>query len=339
LERERDSSPDSQNSPEPSGLLQVLFASVFAFLWVRAFSKSNNPRMQPVDTDNTQDNANDERHNRQYVPPSPLRVVVERLPPSETPPEERKAEKKRDRRPQWGILLVNVFALVALIAYALTTMKMWHEMQTQTKTAREQLEWSERPWIKIVDVKTRGNNPFIPAFSFQGFGHGPFPTGTKQATFQIEISMKNIGHSMAFVGADFELFFPEWKDTFEDLIVKEEKRFCDHSAQGKVNYPLSKILFPGEPLGWNGAATQLVGPAVSPNTINRGLNDPTGDYVLPVVIICANYNFGASSQKYQTRAMYIVVHKATGDRFFRVGQDAPERELRMIRDELADDAY
>ncbi len=66
--------------------------------------------------------------------------------------------------------------------------------------------------------------------------------------------MKNIGHSLAFVGADFELFFPAWKDNFEDIILAEENRFCDASAQKTPNKYLSRIVFPEEPLEWGGCS-------------------------------------------------------------------------------------
>lgn len=41
-------------------------------------------------------------------------------------------------------------------------------------TAAGQLELSERPWLRIKDVGTRGDNPVIPALSFQKIG--PFPS-------------------------------------------------------------------------------------------------------------------------------------------------------------------
>lgn len=62
-------------------------------------------------------------------------------------------------------------------------------------------------------------------------------------------------------------------------------------------------------------------------------------YLLPVIIVCTNYSFPASPKRYQTKAMYIVVHKETGNRFFKVGGDVTERDLRMIRDEMADNTY
>jgi hypothetical protein len=303
-----------QNSDGPSSLLHTLVAVFSGVLFGLFLSKFKTPPHQSINSIAPNADSEDENNKPRNLPP-----LQSQIPPSPTNAENT-CKCCHHKTPWWkialeiGVFAATVAAVVAPSVYARITYKMWQGMQSQTKTARQQLELSERPWIKIIDVKTLGNNPLIPAFSFQGFGHGVFPQGTKQATFQLRISMKNIGHSPAFVGADFELFFPAWKDTFEDLIVTEEKRFCDTSAKREVNYPLSRILFPGEPLEWSGAAVQLVGPMINSNTINHSPDDPAGDYVLPVV--CANYNFRASPQKYQTRTLYVVVHKATGNRFF-----------------------
>src|SRR5437879_7498127 len=93
----------------------------------------------------------------------------------------------------------------------------------------EQLEMTERPWIKIVDVKTHGNNPVIPALSFQNIR--PFDGVSQQTTFQLIVSLKNVAHSMAHVDVDFELFFPIWSDTYWNTISTEQKRYCDASPK------------------------------------------------------------------------------------------------------------
>jgi hypothetical protein len=37
--------------------------------------------------------------------------------------------------------------------------------------------------------------------------------------------------------------------------------------------------------------------------------------------------------------MFLIVHQESGNRFFKLGTDVPERELRVTRDEMADNAY
>jgi hypothetical protein len=206
------------------------------------------------------------------------------------------------------------------------------------KTSSEISELSQRPWIKIVDLTTIGNNSFIPSLSFQGFGHAPFPGGQKQAAFQTKISLKNVGNSPAFVTVDHELFFPAWKENFEDILRIEQKRFCEASNKRQTAGAVVRVVFPNEPQEWGGAGVQSIDPIVGANAINHTAEDPTGEYVLPAVIVCANYN-SRGTKRYQTMALYIIVHKGTGNRFFKIGDGVPERELRIIRDDLADDAY
>jgi hypothetical protein len=71
-----------------------------------------------------------------------------------------------------------------------------------------------RPWIKVTDVQTRGEGPEIPALSFQSSPN--WPTGLSQATFQLQISVKNIGQSPARFVVRFELFLPIWKNGYPD---------------------------------------------------------------------------------------------------------------------------
>jgi hypothetical protein len=167
-----------------------------------------------------------------------------------------------------GLLIVGIVA-VCIYTGQLTEMRRTTKAAQDSAdaakqaatVAQDQLELAERPWIKITDVKTVGNNPLIPAFSFQGLGHGPFPNGNKQATFQLKISMKNVGHSLAFLSADFELFFPAWKENFEDIILTEETKFCDASAQKTPNKYLTRIVFPEEPprmeRGWRSGSRPI----------------------------------------------------------------------------------
>ncbi len=161
--------------------------------------------------------------------------------------------------------------------------KQYPELQKSAdaaKTAAEIAELSERPWIKIVGIKTRGNNPIIPALSVQGFGHGPFPNGARQVTFQIAVTLKNIGHSVADITVDHELFLPLWKDYFASIMA-EGKSFCDKSWHIKSESPAKAVLFPDDaPFTWYGGAVALV----TEDHINHfSGGDPAG-YIIPTVI-------------------------------------------------------
>lgn len=91
-----------------------------AFCAVLLFSKRHTPVRQSTNTTSTQDNPDQNRNTGPHRD-GPVRVSVESLPPSETSKDERKAEKKRDRRPQWWLFGVNVLTLIALIIYAFFT--------------------------------------------------------------------------------------------------------------------------------------------------------------------------------------------------------------------------
>ncbi len=314
-----------ENSEEPSGLLRILWSFLFGFFAWSLFSRPRSDKQQEINTiRQTGEAQNQERHQQ-----ISLNVTVR---DTEEVIRERRADTDRQYSVQNSIRFAAWAAFIAASVYASISALQW-------RTAERQLELSERPWIKIVDLKTLGNDSFIPALSFQGFGHGPFPQGNKLVTFQIEVSMKNIGHSRALVSTDFEMFLPPWKDNFEDIILAEEKRFCDASAKKEVDKYLVRLVFPDEPLKWGGATVKPVSPMIFSDTLARNPQDPSGNYILPIVVVCSNYRFQKSTTEYQTRAMFVISHEPTGIRFFSIGEDVPERGIRISRDEMADDAY
>jgi hypothetical protein len=202
-------------------------------------------------------------------------------------------------------------------------------------TAANQLELSERPWIKIVDVKTLGDNPIIPALSFQRIG--PFKDISQQATFQLIVSLKNIGHSVADVAVRFELFFPLWDSGgYWNVISAEQKRFCDSLAgRGTPEFYPKFVVFPDESFDWHGAAVGLTSPSVT----NHLANHPGTGYLLPVLMICANYRLRTLDHNYQTRTIYEAFHAEDRTRFFTIGEGVPAKRILLMRNEMADDAY
>jgi len=179
LEPEKESSLSSQNSPEPRGLLYILLY-VFGFVSFWFFSKLRAPVEQSIGSSSTENNAYNERNSRQNVSPSPTRVIVERFPPSETPKEEWKTEKKKDRKPQWGIVVVNVLTLGAIIVYAVITGKMWREMRKQTRNQADASINAERAWLGLdgpIKIEAFRNAPprmlLISNYRVKNFGHGP----------------------------------------------------------------------------------------------------------------------------------------------------------------------
>src|ERR1700733_914132 len=132
----------------------------------------------------------------------------------------------------------------------------WGQLSANTKAANAAKSAADtaiagtHPWVKITDLQTHGESTIIPALSFQS--DPSWPTGISQVTFQLKISIKNIGHSPARLTVKFELFLPTWKDGYSDTIYEEKKKFCKAAASDgrPVDPALQRILFPEEPYDW-----------------------------------------------------------------------------------------
>ena len=110
------SSP-SQNSDEHHGLRRILAPVFFFFLGV-LFSRRRAPHSESVDPDNTQDSTDDDGERRQCISESPIRVVVESIPPAPAPPKQRDPNREKDRRLQRWMLAVNIATFLAVAWYA-----------------------------------------------------------------------------------------------------------------------------------------------------------------------------------------------------------------------------
>jgi hypothetical protein len=235
------------------------------------------------------------------------------------------------------LAFIQTATMAAVIWYAIINSHMLDKMKESTeaaKTASDIAELSQRPWIKIVDVQTHGDNSIIPALSFQGYGYGVFPAGNKQATLQLKVSLKNIGQSVAQVYVDYELFFPAWdSSSYADAVRAEQKLFCSKSSEIDHS-PVKFIVFPDDPLDWHGAISQ----PINEGNINHVSENKEG-VILPVVIICADYRLPNSPKTYQTSVLYEVFHAGDRSRFFTPGEDLPAKRLLLMRNPSADDAY
>jgi len=128
------------------GTLVASFAALF-------LSKLKTPVEQSAESPHPP-NSFDQRCEK-AKPRSPTAVRIGSYPPPPTT-EGAEDEDKEERFLKRGNFIAGIVtALIALgllsVTYRYTkyTYKMWQEMQSQTKTAREQLELSERPWIKV----------------------------------------------------------------------------------------------------------------------------------------------------------------------------------------------
>jgi hypothetical protein len=330
-----------QNSPESRSFRYIFFFS-FGFLSAWFLSKRKTPGQQSAETIYPQTPTDDGRTQPQRPPP--IAVRIESYPPATATAQESTDRRLRNLR-DWGNLvatcLTALFAgglLVVTSLYAKYTYEMWVEMQQQTRIQRDAYISGQRPWMKITNVTSRGNSE-LGGLSFSGFGHFPFPTVQKTATMQLEISTKNVGHSVAELFVDFELFLPLWENQgptahgystgYANVVANEKKRFCEESS--KKEFPVRFMVFPEEPHIWDGGASAII----SPGIINHLGN---ADVVLPVVIICANYRYPGAKDTFQTSALFEAFRNDDRSRFFTVGQNVPTNQFWLERNRSEDGA-
>ena len=92
------------------------------------------PQNNPDSTGNRGENMSDK----------PIRVTVESFPPKPTPSQEYDAEKTLEKRLKFGLAILEVLALVALLAYVCETRRTNNLTQTALDTSKEQFTKSQQ---------------------------------------------------------------------------------------------------------------------------------------------------------------------------------------------------
>lgn len=293
---------------------------------------------------------------RQSPSNGPLSVLC--TPPTKS--EEESAEGKKRKRRETIKFRVELIGAFVLVIYTAFTILMWRAnkksadaAKSAADTAREQLELSERPWIKILDLQPRGDQPIVGGLSFQKIG--PFkndPDVRVQATIQIKLSFKNIGHSVADVTPNIEFFMPQFSASeYWNRVSAEEHRFCGSPDMSAVTEQ-KIVIFPDEPqpFDWYGG----ISTPIRRENINHL---PEGTGIAPVMIVCVSYRHKGLPSIYQTRAVYEISRLGSEtSRFFDIGEcnltpfhnsapltwcegGVPAKLLRFARDYNGDDAY
>lgn len=218
-------------------------------------------------------------------------------------------------------------------------------------TSLKQLELSERPWIKIVDVQPRGNFPVVGDIGF--IKALPNSQGIEaNATIQFKLSFTNVGHSVADVSQSEEFFMPQFSNSeYWNRVAAEEDRFCS-SPDMKAVTSQKVVVFPGEPRPFD-LNIGITAP-IRPENINH-LSEGTG--IFPALIVCVNYHQKGLPSIYQTRAVYEISRADTHSRIFGFGKcnlqpfknapstftfcegSVPARLLKFDRNTMGDDAY
>ena len=253
---------------------------------------------------------------------------------------------------------LEIAGIIAVIIYTTLTYFMWRETHETNKaaqrsaaTAQTQLELSERPWIKIVDVQPRGNFPIVGGLGF--IKALPNSQGIEaNATVQFNLSFTNIGHSVADVSQAEEFFMPQFSSSeYWNRVAAEEQRFCSSPDMKSVTSQ-KVVVFPGElrPFDLNIGITT----PIRPENINHL---PEGTGIFPALMVCVNYRQKGLPNVYQTRAVYEIFRADTHSRLFGYGKcnlqpfknapptfmfcdgGVPAKLLKFDRNMNGDDAY
>jgi hypothetical protein len=167
------------SSARISASLRFLGHTLDSFwLWiVSLFSKARTPSTQapPPKT-----KATDTRHSSQSVSQRSIRVVIESLPPTPSPSEEQKSEKKRENRFKWGKAILEILAFLTLVAYTYETKRTNDLTQRALDTSKEQFREQQRPYVWLISgndnvtVKTNGyGKPVTLTMKYQNYGPSP----------------------------------------------------------------------------------------------------------------------------------------------------------------------
>src|SRR6266849_232509 len=193
---ERGPSSSSQNPPEHRGLLYIPF-SVLGVLWL--LSRFHAPTHNPNRSDEQGDDTNNEHTTRKGD-----FMTVPQVPPSPTNPANA-AQCKYERTPTWEKVLAIVGVSAALI-YAGISLMMWCEMQKQTGILNRQFVSNDRAWIGVGSSSI----PYPVTY----------PDGPNKPVFTVRYTLKNVGHSPAFVDVKGRIFYSksgEWRREQEEL--------------------------------------------------------------------------------------------------------------------------
>jgi len=264
----------------------LVFVVVFLLVLFYWFSRRKTLLNKATPPNQPQTNANDTTYGGLDLG-YPIRVIVDRLPPSPAPSEKQEAEQPRTEIREHGKFLAEIFTVglalglfVVTWSYAKYTFNMWCEMQEQTGIQREAYFNSQRPWIS-VDV-----SPVSPLmFNDQG------------ASLMLKFHIKNVGHSVAkYVG-----IWPYMR--FGGVDLGEEEKVC-----GKIYSPADTsdygyLIFPDQDF-------EIPQPAVATKKqVEEAIKGPIPGKVIPYIFVCVDYRDAFEPAHHQTRLVRILVYQ------------------------------
>lgn len=217
------------------------------------------------------------------------------------------------------------------------------EAQRTTDIAATNLELNNRAWLKITDIKPRGDGEIVPALSYQDLHvTGMVDPPQQQAFLNFEFNAKNVGNSAAINIQVFpELYLAKWHDGYSKDVSDEEARFCEVIERNKEKgekVGSRPVVATGGPIFPGDTYTSYMGMAgyITRKTTNV-FSDMNGSYILPVLIGCVDYQFQSSALHHHVRFVYEAFHaQPNGSRFFLIGEGVKAKDMQLIRNEADD---
>lgn len=206
-------------------------------------------------------------------------------------------ERREDATLENKKLLVERLMLIAVVVYsaftfwlAITTRDAAKSAEKSAKTAQQQLELSERPWVK-----------FKPRILTMAFNSKFFRV--ESAVVTIEDTFENVGPTVALNVAAWEDVFP-LDATFYRTAMARQKELCDMARHPDPKGVTGYFLFPKDPF----VNHSIVGPPMNLVTQAK-IKTPQGDKVGFVLVGCVSYRapFEAiDAPRHQTRYVYLL---------------------------------
>jgi hypothetical protein len=297
------SSSSPQNSPEPRVLPYILL-SAFAFLVGWFFSKKALPIHERKAGITPQDDTGKEGNG----PPKQVPIIPNVVP---APLSKDKSQYCRHPHTPWWKTTAELIGIGAVVVYAIVSYFQWD-------TSHRQFEATERPWLKV-------------SFSDNAVN---FADGSM--LFSMHAHITNVGHSVATgVIIPIKMFLASDANSIFKEPLKRQEELCDAIENKSVSVQQNETaiaIFPG-----SGDDSLLLGQGFSKSEIDA---TPTVNpnfqikHLLPIIVGCVDYQYGASTHHHQTRFIYEVqrLDPAVSPNIFtiEVGKDVPAPNVALV---------
>ncbi len=267
----------------------------------------------------------------------------------------RETESGKQQTTQDSIKRATLWAVIAAASYAAITLgivvvslyqlkearRATEKAGEQLKAIQQQTEVSERPWIS-VSIVPKGQLAF----------------GTDSASLSFDVTMKNVGKSVALnVDPIGKLFPANFKEAFTNAEAsKWQAENCGQPKPPPIPNPnphpfvSSLYLFPEEQTSAKGSATGTptnyeMGTDMSKDEIMKGINPripgQVKAYISPVLVGCVEYRFSFQGEVHHTlfnfRLMRLTKERnpdpeSVGN--FEVGRNVSASEIRLVPSSL-----